>query len=135
MNTLNRALQKIEAILGGLCLGAILGIMLVNVVCRYFLNRPIFWAEEANNFLFVWMGYLGFAYAMGADSHIRVTLLENLLPGAARRIFRVLGDLVVIATCFWLVAPISRVLPQLHKSAALGLPEKYVYAILPISFL
>jgi TRAP-type C4-dicarboxylate transport system permease small subunit len=26
-------------------------------------------------------------------------------------------------------------LPQLHKSAALGLPEKYVYAILPISFL
>ncbi len=135
MEKISKFLQRVEVWLGSLCLCIILSIMLVNVVCRYFLEMPIFWAEEANNFLFVWMGYLGFAYVMGNDGHIKVTLVESRLPGKVRRAFRIVGNAIVVATCLWLVWPTFRVLPQLHTSAAMGLPEKYVYAILPISFL
>ena len=131
---MNGFLQKIEAFCGAACLGMILGIMLVNVVCRYFLSFPLFWAEEANNFLFVWMGYLGFAHVMGDDNHIRVTLIESRLPTVIRRMLRVLGQIVIMFVCFGMAWPTFRTLSQLHKSAAMGLPEKYVYAILPISF-
>lgn len=135
MKKLNAFLQKIEVALGAVCLGTILTIMLVNVVFRYALSLPIFWAEEANNFLFVWMGYLGFAYVMGNDNHIKVTLLESRLPGKVRRAARIVAHLVVMATCLGMAWPTIKVLPQLHKSAAMGLPEKYVYAIMPVSFL
>ena len=135
MEKIGRILQRLELWLGSLCLCLILSIMLVGVFFRYFLEYPIFWAEEANNFLFVWMGYLGFAYVMGNDAHIKVTLIEGRLPCRVRRLARIVGNAVVVTTCFWLVWPTFRVLPQLHISAAMKLPEKYVYAILPVSFL
>ncbi|MCL2001429.1 MAG: TRAP transporter small permease [Planctomycetes bacterium] len=135
MEKIGRFLQHAEMWLGSLCLCLMLSIMLFGAFCRYFLERPIFWVEEANNFLFVWMGYLGFAYVMGNDAHIKVTLVESRLPSGIRRAARIIGNAIVVTTCFWLVWPTIRVLPMLHISAAMRVPEKYVYAILPISFL
>jgi len=61
-------------------------VMIVNVVSRYVLFKPIAWADELCNYLFIWMSFLASAYVMGNDGHVRVTALESRLPQKVRNI-------------------------------------------------
>lgn len=130
---LDRLLQKAEIAVGTLCLAAMFAIICVNVVLRYAFNQPIFWAEEASNYLFVWIGFLSCAAATGDGSHIRVTLFVNLFGEGVRRAIALAMDLVMLAMFASFAAPAWRALDSLHVSIALQIPERYPYAVVPLT--
>ena len=130
---LEKALQRIERIAGAICLGLMFGIISYNVLQRYVFAEPLFWAEEASNWLFVWIGFLSCACAIGDDSHIRVSMLVDMLPARVRRGIDVLLDVLMLFVFGSFVLPSWRALFSLHISTGLRVHEGYAYSIIPLT--
>ena len=128
------ALQKFELVIGTTCLFSLFVLMVSNALGRYVLIKPILWADELNNYLFVWVGFLGAAYVMGNDTHLRFTAILNILPPLGHYITVLTTNLIFIVACFIFMEPLYRVLRTVSFSGLMRIPLKYVYFVLPLSF-
>lgn len=81
----------------GLCLAGIVGVGMLQVFCRYVLNRPLVWPEEVSRLLLVWLTYLGALALPEAGRHVAVSVLYDRMPPSLRRGADVLADLLGIA--------------------------------------
>ncbi|NBK21930.1 MAG: TRAP transporter small permease [Spirochaetia bacterium] len=130
-----RILQKGEMLIGAACLAVMLVMMLLNIFFRYILSKPIYYSDELNNYLFIWMSFLSAAYVMGNDGHVRVTAIVSLLPKRGQLWIKVVMDLIMVVVFFQYIAPSLRMLSRLKLSNMMRIPLKYVYVIMPIVFL
>lgn len=106
-----------------------------QVIARYVLKVSAPWAEETARYVFIWMTFLGAAYAAKTGSHIRVDILESALGrhGAAVRhgaslLFLVF--LVIMAAAGVKICADMLARPQF--STVLHIPMVWVYAALPV---
>ena len=61
-------------------------LVLLQVFFRYILNESLFWAEELVRGLMVWGVMVSSALVAASRDHIRVEVLELMLPPTGRRI-------------------------------------------------
>ena len=134
LQKLSSALQKCELFAGTACLFTLFVLMVSNAMGRYVLAKPILWADELNNYLFVWVGFLGAAYVMGSDRHLSFTAILNLLPPTGRYIVVQITNIIFIGACLLFMEPLSRVLRTVSFSGLMRIPLIYVYFVLPLSF-
>lgn len=95
---------SLESWLGIIALAAISIISLANVVVRYTTNASFAFTEEFSVFLMVVLAFAGAAVAARSNEHIRITLLENHLGLAGRRIvytLQWLGTVLVLGLVVW----------------------------------
>lgn len=62
----------------------LLGTVTAGVVFRA-INHPLSWTDEISGFLMVWLACLGWMIATRHGTHIRIRLLQDMFPSAARR--------------------------------------------------
>lgn len=83
-------LTKISKGLGHLSAGMVLAmtfIMGYDVMMRHVFNRPTIWADEISGYLLVAITFLGAAYTLTENAHIRIeTIVEKLGADAQRRL-------------------------------------------------
>lgn len=130
--TVGRALRAFppeDALCVTLLLGA-LAVMGLGVFFRYVLNDSLTWTEEISRYALVYITYLGCATAIRRRSHIRIDVINRLLPPAGRRVLDLAVDLLVLAFLAFLVVTTVRIMDVLwtSRSAAIGLPINLVYA-------
>lgn len=115
---------------------AILAVMGLGVFFRYVLNDSLTWSEELARYGLVYVTFLGCATAVRRRSHIRVNLLEEMLPPAWARGLRILQDLFTLAFLAYLTVKAYEILGVLGhaRSAAMQLPISYVYGAIVIGF-
>jgi TRAP-type C4-dicarboxylate transport system permease small subunit len=89
----------IEDWCGLLLLWVMGGLVFTQFFSRYVLNDSVAWTEEVARYLLISLTFIGSATAVRRGSHIRVELLENLLPGAAKKLLQALLDAGRLA--FW----------------------------------
>ena len=112
--------------------------VLWGVFSRYFLGEQSRWTEELARMLLIWVSLLGTSVAFGAKAHLGVDFFVGLMDPGARRLTRVMVDLIVIlfavSVMVWgggrLVAETLR-LGQMMM--AIHIPKGYVYLAVPIS--
>lgn len=134
MSQINKLILVSEKIIGTFLLVMMFSIISVNIICRYFLDNPIFWAEELSNYLFVWMALLSCAYSVGKNGHIRVNIFIQIFNKKTTSIIYILMDILLIILFSSFILPCWNVLSSLSISAAMRMPEKYIYAIIPLVF-
>lgn len=90
-----------------LLLGSVLGTMViivfVNVVLRKFFHSGLSITEEALRYLFVWMSYLGIVAAYKTNSHIRVTMLTDMLPRKVQTAIAFIMNFVMLYALYFCV--------------------------------
>jgi TRAP-type C4-dicarboxylate transport system permease small subunit len=96
MRSALNALERLIALVIGCVFLFALALNFANVVGRYAFRTPIFWAEEAMIFAFVWCVFLGAGLVALRGNHLRVELVEWVLPEGARRVLAILGHLLTI---------------------------------------
>lgn len=133
-NAISRTLQRIEMFIGCTCLASLLGLMLFNAAARYLFDFPVVWSDEMNGFFFVWMGFLSTAYVMGEDNHMRVTGLVEMLPRRVQYVIRTIMNVIMIVVFIYYIPGFIKLMGRVTFSGLLRIPLKYVYSILPISF-
>ena len=65
---------------GGLILLSCLVLTMIEVISRYLMARPLMLADELGGYSLVWVSFLGLAYAMKNQAHVRLRVLVGKLP-------------------------------------------------------
>ena len=116
---------------------AIAGIMMLQVVMRYFFSAPIFWAEEISVQLLVFVTLFGLSLLVQRQQLVSIDFLPRALPPRARHgLMALLGVTMLALVVFlavlggqWVVRPEVR----LELGATTQLPRWYNYAALPLA--
>ena len=119
-----------------LLLFAIMAILFIGVIARYFFNSPIYWTDELVTYMLVSMTFFGGYLALRQDRLVRVTFVLSLLPPKACRAVEMVSHLIVVAFLgllgYYSITILGTPVAQSQKTVALGMPMKYFYTIIPI---
>ena len=100
MKWLGRIVDAISKYLGYFAGGLLVAMMLlivVEVVMRYAVGRPLLLADEFGAYLFVAVAFLGLAYAWLDRTHVRITMLASRLPVRASSWMRLVTLIIAFA--------------------------------------
>lgn len=97
MSELLRRAEKAHDALAVVLFALMLGIVLLQVVLRYVFNAPLVWTDEAAQYLFVWVSFLGWTMATRKRIHIGIGVVVDRLPGPARRALHALWCALQVA--------------------------------------
>jgi TRAP-type C4-dicarboxylate transport system permease small subunit len=133
----DRGLVVAERMLVIALTGAIAGIMMVQVVLRYFFSAPLFWAEEIAVQLLVFTTLFGMSLLVQRSLLVSIDFVPRALRGRARHALLallgavMLGLFVFVAWLGW--DWVSRADVRMELGATTQLPRWYNYAALPLA--
>lgn len=117
-------------------LAAMCTLVFVQVIMRYVFGSALFWSEELARYMFLWLIWIGAAYATKKRSHIVITFFVNKLSGTPRKIINAIVILAWIgfATFLTLVGwqLTTLILNMGQLSPAMRIPIGFVYASVPV---
>ncbi|SDE81358.1 2,3-diketo-L-gulonate TRAP transporter small permease protein YiaM [Sporomusa acidovorans DSM 3132] len=110
-------------------------IIFVQVIARYAFSNSLTWSEEVGRYLFVWMTFLGTALAVRNKAHVALDVLVGKLPPLLQKAVIVFGylSMMVFAGVLVYAAVNMMTLGTRQVSAALQIPMRWVYMVLPVS--
>lgn len=119
-----------------LLLVGILAVMALGVFFRYVLNDSLSWTEEVARYGLVYITYLGCATGIRRRSHIRIDLIERVLPARLERPLAILVDLLTFAFLAIMLVLTWRIIDILwaSRSTAVQIPMGWVYGALLLGF-
>lgn len=107
----------------------------VSVFTRYCLNSSLGWSDELSRFLFIWVTFLGAAYAYGLNEHIGLDfVVDRIRSEKTRTVIRLLGEIcigVVIFVIAWYGWDVA--ISATNLSPALDIPMTFVYGVVPLT--
>lgn len=108
------------------------GITNLNVIMRYFFNKPITFSVEMGRYCFVSIIFLGAIFTTKEDRHIQVDFFTGMFPEKVRRFTEQLGRLFM-AIFFAIVTfyTCRMAMSNIHvKSSAMQIPMAVPYFIM-----
>lgn len=119
-----------EAIVVGLMamMSALIG---VQIFMRYVMGASLSWSEELSRYFFIWATYVGIAYAVRKDAHIRVTMATDLLSPRGQAVMRIVSHIIFGAFAIFVMYQgwfmVEKTFRFGQKSASLGIPMGIIY--------
>jgi TRAP-type transport system small permease protein len=134
------AARAVDALRSGLTavsvvvLAIYFALVLIQVFYRYVLNDSIFWSEEFVRGGLVWGVMLSSALVAGVRGHIRIEVLELMLPPGGRRIVLWIANSLTLAFLLTLVWAGIEFIDRtwFQTSPMLQVPKWSVYFAIPI---
>ncbi|MDD3936479.1 TRAP transporter small permease [Rhodoferax sp.] len=135
---IDQSLAWAEQVLVIALTAGIAGIMMTQVVMRYFFSAPIFWAEEISVQLLVFVTLFGLSLLVQRVQLVTIDFLPRALPDRARHaLLAVLGGVMLVLLVFiaklgweW----VNRADVRLELGATTQLPRWYNFSALPLAF-
>ncbi|KLU60683.1 sialic acid TRAP transporter permease protein SiaT [Peptococcaceae bacterium CEB3] len=131
-----RYLDVIVEDLGIAALILMIVIVSFSVFSRYVLKSTPPWVEDSALSAMVWFGFLSISYGMRTDAHIRVTVIDKLIPNA---VFAKILDwfvwLMLLAFGIFLIVDGSEVCQLTATTIMPGLmvSSSWMFAAVPVS--
>lgn len=69
---------------------------LLQIVFRYFLDRPLGWTEEVTVLCWVWVVLWGASFVVADADEVRFDIVYNAVPAPARRVFTIASSLALV---------------------------------------
>jgi TRAP-type C4-dicarboxylate transport system permease small subunit len=137
MDTMTKGLlSKIELLVGVVLLAAIVGLVFIAAVMRFF-GTPLFWSVDLAQLLFSWLCFLGANRALRQRVHLGIDLLIQTLDHRKRLCLELLLGLLVVV--FLAVLAVEGVkLTLLNKERLFGdsgIPYAFVTIAVPVGCL
>lgn len=96
-------MSRIALALAGFGLVLMTAFVAWQVFGRYVLNQSPSWTEPASVMLMSWLVFLAAAVGVRDNTHLGFDILLYVLPQGAKRILRMISDLIVLAFGFGMV--------------------------------
>lgn len=78
---------------------------IIQIVARYIFKFPLTWAYEVTVIGFSWSVIFGACYAMRSRSHVKFTLIYDMLSPKTAAFTRLLGNIIIAVAFFMLIVP------------------------------
>ncbi len=122
-----------EEVLMNILLWSLVITMTMQIFFRYALGQPLSWSDEVCRYVFIWFTFLGVSYCTLTNNHIRIDIIETLIP-KLKKPFMIIGDIIIFAfLCYMIVPSFNQLMDVKNKevtSPALLMPMWIVYASL-----
>lgn len=86
--------NQIEEWILAVCFGSMTAIVGINIITRYFFGYTMVWSDQAARILFVWCTMIGVSLAALKGSHLKVEILNTVLPRKASICVNLLADVI-----------------------------------------
>lgn len=130
--------NNIESYLCRILLSGFVTLLMIQIVSREVFGFSVSWIEELSTFMFVWFAYFGASHAAKMAAHNRVTFQFKPFPPIVPKVSELFADLIWLAFNLYFVYLsyifVFQKMNLFWKSQTLGVPMKYFYMVLPISF-
>ncbi|WP_301109342.1 TRAP transporter small permease [Sporosarcina sp.] len=134
MNKLSSWIETLEKVMAMILIAAMTIIIAVAVVFRYFLNAPIYWANEASIFIMAWITFIGGSLGLKYKSQASVTFLVDRLSEKGRKYLEIVSYVIILAfiaillylSYEWLITVLNQ------KSSTMRIPMWIPYASVPV---
>ena len=117
-------------------LAVLVFIVCLQVTMRYFFHTGLTWSEEVARFLFLWLVWLGAAYAAKKRAHLRIEAFTQKLSPAVRRKADFIALIIWIAfSAFltWKGTELTMILIKRRQiSPILEIRMAWAYAAVPV---
>jgi TRAP-type C4-dicarboxylate transport system permease small subunit len=106
-----------------------------SVFARFILHNPPAWGEEGAIFCMVWVALLSSALAVKDGRHIRMTLIEHILPPRIHSgLYKFIHLFIFVVGVVLLVYGIKITeLTRLSQMASLPISQAWLYLSLPLA--
>jgi C4-dicarboxylate transporter DctQ subunit len=140
MILLDRWLTRVEnalAALGIFVLILIIGAVCAEIILRTFFARPQVWVIEFSEYGLLYVTFLGTAWLMRQDGHVRVDLLTNALDAEWKRRLALASEAIgcavaVVLTVFGVLVTLDAHRRGLFKPTILEVPTWIVLLVIPV---
>lgn len=105
MSKLSSLIDKISSLGGAcssLCIILIVVMILVEIAVRTFSGQSTFITEEYSGYLLCWFAFMGMAYTLKTDGHIRVTMLLSRLGPRKKASMEIFSGIVGLGVFVYL---------------------------------
>ena len=130
-------LAAIERLFLTIFCGALIIILMTQVILRYGFSRPLFWAEEISVQLLVFITLIGMSLLLKARGMISIDIIVGALPTKLKKglfiVLQFLGLAVLIFFAYQSTLWILRPEVRMELSPTTGLPIWVNYSMLPIT--
>lgn len=137
-----RAFDRIVSSLAGLAavlIVAMMGIVSLEVLMRYFFHKPQLWVVEVGEYMMVWVTFLGAALILQEDGHVKVEILFQQFPPKIRALCGIFGSLLCASLCLLLLLFGAMVVWNLFETwesdpkSQIGFPKGPLLSVIPIA--
>lgn len=130
--------DNFELLIMGAALTVLTVVVLADVFGRTILGTGITWGQEMSRNCEIVIAAMGVSYGVRAGKHIKVDIIQTLIP-KTRRSLEIFGDVSVMAFCIftaWFgISKLSATLKSGATTAVMGIPTFYIYAIMEIGLI
>ena len=109
----------------------------VDVVLRYFFNKPIIWSTEINENNLVYITFLCASYLLSKNRHVSVEMVTDRMTPGQRHLFTGLNSIVGFVICAIIAYYGTRVsvtdfFAGTYKPTQLRIPNIYIFWVIPL---
>lgn len=135
--TIKTFFKNFEEIIASLLFCCTLGLVVINVICRYVLRTGIPWAEEFATGCFVWTAFIGAAACYKRRAHVGVDVVVNRLPRTLQNIVKQTVNVLLVILCGYMfyISCIYNMRSYNKPTALLGISSVTFSISLTLAFL
>ena len=113
-------------------------VIIQEVLRRFVLNYSSSWGQETAQYMFIYLGWIGAAYAVKERAHIRFDILLNRLPARLHGYLFIFADLATLVfacvALYWSMHTIFQLLEFGGTTPVLRVNKVWFEAAVPIGF-
>ncbi len=136
----DRLLEILAYVSGGIILMTMVGVCL-NVIMRYFFNRPIVGADEVTGYLLLYVTFLGTAWLLKDEGHVAVDFVVLKLQLRKQIFLHVVTSIlgvIISAALVWYGSKVTwkSYITHAYMGTILEIPKAPILVLIPVgSFL
>jgi len=126
------------AAFGSALILSVMVLVSIEVVMRYFFHKPQIWVVEISEYVLVWSTFLGAAWVLKDEGHIKVDILYQNLSSKVKAWLGVFSSIIGIFVSFVFIIFGTRLVWRMcitleaDPKSQIGMPKGPLLAIIPL---
>lgn len=112
-------------------------IVFAQVITRFILKTPLAWSEEIARYMFIWLVWVGAAYATKENKNIKIDILSSKFTGAMKVIADIFTGILFIGLMVFMLYTSGKVTYTVYLSNSIAtgshMPMWIAWFSLPLS--
>ena len=108
-----------------------------QVLARFVFKTPSAWSEEIARYMFIWLVWIGAAYATKENKHIKIDILSSKFKGATKVIVNIFTGIMFVALLVFMLYTSAKVTKTVYDSNSIAtgshMPMWIAWFSLPLS--
>jgi TRAP-type C4-dicarboxylate transport system permease small subunit len=132
----DRCLNFLSSLAGVILIFIMLSVCL-EVIMRYFFNRPLIWVTEVTECLLLYITFLGTAWLLREDGHVRVDIMLNRLRPRVAAFLGIVNSVIgsfvaLVLTWYGAIVMWDKFQRNVYTPSIMEIPIAAIIVIIPV---